>query len=146
MHLGLATRFLVAMEQLRAELQLPPLNFDEQGRCALRFDSVAVDFSPVDSRDGLLLRSRLGFVGFNEAQVLESLLADNLFPSASGASVLGIDTEGAVLLSQRLSLDSHSHPEMMNQLRRFLSRARTWRVRLPQCQSPPSDPSDGSTP
>ncbi|MFP5339355.1 MAG: type III secretion system chaperone [Gammaproteobacteria bacterium] len=138
--------FQDVMAQLRAELQLPPLNFDELGGCALRFDSVAVNFSPVGSGDSLLLRSRLGFVGFNDAQALEFLLADNLFPWASGASVLGIDTEGAVFLTQRLSLDSHSHPEMMNQLGRFLSRARSWRARLPQRQSSPSDPSDGSTP
>jgi hypothetical protein len=122
-------RFHEFMSRLGVELRLPGLSPDAQGACAVRLDGMTLSFYG-DPDEAFTLMCRLGSVDAGDLAAQEALLAGNLFSDGAGGSVLGIDAQWQVYLSQRFQPADLGFPRFLSSVERFADLAACWQQHL----------------
>lgn len=123
------------MDTLCAQLRVEPMPADASGAYGLRFGDTTVNLRPVPPSEAFALQACLGRVRFEDPQMLQALLADNLLPAQGSNAALGLDGEGQVHLTEHISLARADIGQVQACLTRFVSRARAWQRRLTEGQA-----------
>lgn len=122
------------LADLGAEIGIADLGADEDNRCNLLFDEVAVSLELSEDGAALYIYSLLGHVrqDADTAQLAALLDANFLFSGTAGAA-LGVEkASGSIVLARSERLPGMNKPLFLAVLEEFVNLAEFWQQRLTQ--------------
>lgn len=115
-----------AVRQLAARAGVPSLPPAKDGAVAVTCGELVVNLRPVPAPGtGFALDACLGAV--DGAETVAALMTRNRWPSAETAGVLGMDTDGRVILVQHFEASHLSGMKFLSTFDRFIRFAARWR-------------------
>ena len=124
---------------------MPELELDEENRCNLMFDEVAVSFELSPDEASVFLYSYLGDVASNDSKAVFAALLDAnyLFRGTMGAT-MGVDeASGRVVMIRSEDLSTLRLSRFQSLVEEFVNLAELWQNRLADF---PADTAQQSTP
>ena len=141
------------LEEFGASIGMPELELDEENRCNLMFDEVAVSFELSPDEASVYLYSYLGDVVNNDSKAVFSALLDAnyLFRGTLGAT-LGVDeASGRVVMIRLEDLSTLRLSRFQSLVEEFVNLSELWQNRLADFpaqsaqESPPATPVEALT-
>ena len=130
------------MSEFGAALGIPDMQPDEFGCCCINVGDTAFHVLVSPEGDTVTVFTEIGELPDDvEPEVLRQMLAANYFWSGTRGATLGVQPEtGAVVLAQRLPLESVTVAELERLMKQFVEVAETG---IPGVAGPASEEADG---
>ena len=111
---------------LASELKVADFFPNEEGRCALLFETVQVDFEHDAKHNQLVIRSTPFTLEIADEEALEKLLAANKLGIENGDCVISIDENNRVWFTRRWFMASLTFDQLMHDLSYAVHQLKRW--------------------